>query len=84
MSVKGGCIEGLDWTKAIHIWAKNAMVPIPEGSETHSEVSEFTTYSYHDSESLDQPGLLAGSGGCHMPDSQEQPTTIKGACELSG
>lgn len=39
VSVKGGCIEGLDWTKAIHIWTKSAMVPIPEGSEAHSERS---------------------------------------------
>ncbi|EHK19183.1 uncharacterized protein TRIVIDRAFT_49365 [Trichoderma virens Gv29-8] len=39
LSVKGGCIEGLDWTKAIHIWTKSAMVPIPEGSEAHSERS---------------------------------------------
>ncbi|KAL7939154.1 Mss4-like protein [Trichoderma chlorosporum] len=39
LSIKGGCIEGLDWTKAIHIWTKSAMVPIPEGSEAHSERS---------------------------------------------
>lgn len=24
VSVKGGCIEGLDWTTAIHIWCKRA------------------------------------------------------------
>lgn len=29
VSVKGGCIEGLDWAKAKHIWVKRAMVPIP-------------------------------------------------------
>ncbi|KAH8899287.1 hypothetical protein GQ53DRAFT_816449 [Thozetella sp. PMI_491] len=44
VSVKGGCIEGLDWKDAIHLWTKSAMVPIPEGSETHSEESEFTAY----------------------------------------
>uniref|UniRef100_A0A8H7N7B9 Uncharacterized protein n=1 Tax=Bionectria ochroleuca TaxID=29856 RepID=A0A8H7N7B9_BIOOC len=36
ISIKAGCIQGLDWTKAIHIWAKNAMVPIPEGSESYT------------------------------------------------
>jgi len=35
--VKGGCIEGLDWKQAKHIWVKRAMVPIPEGVETHDE-----------------------------------------------
>ncbi|KAL7897004.1 Mss4-like protein [Trichoderma sp. SZMC 28014] len=39
LSVKGGCIEGLDWSKAIHIWTKSAMVPIPEGTESYSERS---------------------------------------------
>lgn len=37
VSVRGGCIQGIDWTKAVHIWTKNAMMPIPEGSETYSE-----------------------------------------------
>ncbi|KAL7906173.1 Mss4-like protein [Trichoderma velutinum] len=45
LSVKGGCIEGLDWTKAIHIWTKSAMVPIPEGSEAHSEASSSPEFS---------------------------------------
>ncbi|KAL7945123.1 hypothetical protein V8C42DRAFT_70630 [Trichoderma barbatum] len=45
LSVKGGCIEGLDWTKAIHIWTKSAMVPIPEGSEAHSERSNSVEFS---------------------------------------
>lgn len=25
VSVKGGCLEGLDWGKAIHIWTKSAV-----------------------------------------------------------
>ena len=33
ISVKGGCIEGLDWSRAIHIWTSEAVVPIPEGVE---------------------------------------------------
>lgn len=60
VSVKGGCLEGLDWKSAIHIWyatlprnihsrkgryltgrlpsrTKSAMVPIPEGVESHKE-----------------------------------------------
>lgn len=35
--MKGGCIEGLDWKSAKHIWCKRAMVPIPEGVETSEE-----------------------------------------------
>jgi hypothetical protein len=37
VSVKGGCIEGLDWKNAKHIWTKNALVPIPEGVEKYEE-----------------------------------------------
>lgn len=35
ISIKGGCIEGLGWSRAIHLSTKSAMVPIPEGSEAH-------------------------------------------------
>ena len=41
---------------------KSAMVPIPEGSETHSEESEYTDYG-PTQEMLDQPTDLRGSGG---------------------
>lgn len=34
VSVKGGLLEGLDWSKAQHIWTKSAVVPIPEGVRT--------------------------------------------------
>lgn len=69
VSVKGGCIEGLDYSKAIHIWTQNAMVPIPEGAESHSQESPRTPYG-SDHEMLDQPGPLAGSGYCNdSPDS---------------
>lgn len=37
VSVKGGCIEGLDWTTAKHIWTKNSLVPIPEGVERYEQ-----------------------------------------------
>ena len=64
------------------------MVPIPEGSETHSEESEFTAYSSQNSshcqDKLDQPGELTGSGGCHKKALEERPPTVAGACELSG
>lgn len=33
ISVKGGILEGLDWSQAKHIWTKRAVVPIPEGVE---------------------------------------------------
>lgn len=29
ISIKGGCIEGLDWSSAQHIWVESAVVPIP-------------------------------------------------------
>ncbi|KIH94501.1 hypothetical protein SPBR_06138 [Sporothrix brasiliensis 5110] len=62
VSVKGGCLEGLDWRSAIHIWTKTAMVPIPEGSESHSEEADYTEYG-SSQEELDQPEMLRGSGG---------------------
>lgn len=63
VSVKGGCIDGLDWKTAIHIWTNSAMVPIPEGSESHSECSGYTDYG-PTQELLDQPGEeLTGAGG---------------------
>ncbi len=34
VSIKGGCLEGLDWGGAKHIWCKEAVVPIPPGLET--------------------------------------------------
>ncbi len=37
VSVKGGCIRGLDLKGAKHIWCKRAMVPIPEGVERFDE-----------------------------------------------
>jgi len=45
------------------------MVPIPEGSETHSEESGYTDYG-STQEELDQPGDLVGSAGCNVPPSQ--------------
>ncbi|ROW07809.1 hypothetical protein VMCG_03572 [Cytospora schulzeri] len=82
VSVKGGCLEGLDWNKAIHIWTKSAMIPIPEGAESYSEESEQTA-GYSDSqETLDQPGMLTGSGG--DPDQERGKGQVEGLCELSG
>ncbi|GKT64772.1 glutathione-dependent formaldehyde-activating enzyme [Colletotrichum tofieldiae] len=77
VSVKGGCIDGLDWKTAVHIWTKNAMVPIPEGAESHSEEAEYTDYG-PTQEALDQPTDLRGSGG------SLSPANIDGRCELSG
>ncbi|KAH8793476.1 Mss4-like protein [Hyaloscypha finlandica] len=45
VSVKGGCIEGLDWRSAKHIWCKRAMVPIPEGVERNEEEPDNEDYS---------------------------------------
>lgn len=32
--MKAGCVEGLDWKGAVHIWTKRAVVQVPEGVET--------------------------------------------------
>lgn len=56
------------------------MVPIPEGSESHSEESGWTDYGQAQ-ETLDQPTVLTGSGGDMPPEEDKQ---IHGACELSG
>ncbi|KAI1338745.1 acyltransferase family-domain-containing protein [Xylariaceae sp. FL0016] len=76
VSVKGGCLEGLDWGSATHIWTKSAMVPIPEGSETHSEGPSESEYC-SSINTLDQPTTPAalprvpeyfsGSGGGFPP-----------------
>lgn len=29
-SCKGGCVKGLDWSKAAHIWCQEAVLPIPK------------------------------------------------------
>ncbi|KAI0521555.1 glutathione-dependent formaldehyde-activating [Xylaria bambusicola] len=90
VSVKGGCIDGLDWGSATHIWTKSAMVPIPEGSEAHSTEPPDSDYS-SSQETLDQPsdhpGPLMNSGG--WPEEANTPEVaklgrVKGACELSG
>lgn len=60
------------------------MVPIPEGSETHSgESSSLADYGSQQEE-LDQPGELTGTGGCHRPVDDEAGKLVTGACELSG
>ena len=35
--VKGGCLDGLDVSNAVHIWCKEAIVPIPDGVERFEE-----------------------------------------------
>lgn len=34
VSIKGGLVEGLDWTGGIHIFTRSAVVPIPEGAKS--------------------------------------------------
>lgn len=36
LSIKGGCLEGLSWEGARHIYTRTARVPVPEGSEQAS------------------------------------------------
>lgn len=40
VSVKGGCIEGLVWEGAKHLWVKRARVMIPAGAERWEEGPE--------------------------------------------
>ena len=35
ITIKGGCIEGLDWTGGIHIYTRTALIPIPEEAEQY-------------------------------------------------
>lgn len=88
--MKGGCLEGLDWKTAIHIWTKSAMVPIPEGSESYEGEPTDSEYSSNQ-EMLDQPadppGILMNNGGPY-PDARptEEVARLaktKGLCELS-
>jgi hypothetical protein len=82
VSVKGGCLDGLDWKKAIHIWTKSAMVPIPEGSEAHTEESGYTDYG-ETQEVLDQPTDDTTGGGASSQ-SRKPRRDYTGGCELSG
>jgi hypothetical protein len=64
------------------------MVPIPEGSEAHSEESEYTDYGSPQG-SLDQPLYLRGNGGDGSDVNAvgapaDRKPSVKGACELSG
>lgn len=66
------------------------MVPIPEGSESHSEEPTDSDYGSMQ-ESLDQPiddpGPLINSGGWSpgaQPTEAERLNRVRGACELSG
>lgn len=81
VSVKGGCLEGLDWSKAIHIWTKSAMIPIPEGAESYSEEEERTTCYSDSQEALDQPGMLTGNGG--DPGQERTRHQVRGLCDLT-
>lgn len=36
LSVKGGCVDGLSWEGAKHIWTRTARIPVPEGSDPKS------------------------------------------------
>lgn len=59
------------------------MVPIPEGSETHSEESTVSTDYGSMQEMLDQPTDLRGSGE-PVTDADRDGGHIQGGCELGG
>ncbi|KAI8628107.1 Mss4-like protein [Xylariaceae sp. FL1651] len=40
VSIKGGCVEGLDWTGGKHIYVRSAVMKIPEEWETYETVPE--------------------------------------------
>jgi hypothetical protein len=37
VNVKGGLVEGLDWSTAKHIYVETAVVPIPDGAESYPQ-----------------------------------------------
>ena len=41
VAVKGGLLEGLDWSEAKHIYCRSAVVPIPEGVERWEGAPDF-------------------------------------------
>ncbi|KAF7938917.1 uncharacterized protein EAE98_001254 [Botrytis deweyae] len=61
VSVKGGCIEGLDWKLAKHIWVKRAMVPIPEGAEVLEEEPNYDPYICRTTDLLENGKMDAGA-----------------------
>ncbi|TGO30701.1 hypothetical protein BPAE_0004g01630 [Botrytis paeoniae] len=61
VSVKGGCIEGLDWKMAKHIWVKRAMVPIPEGAEVLEEEPDYDPYICRTTDLLENRKMDAGA-----------------------
>ncbi|KAI0473914.1 glutathione-dependent formaldehyde-activating [Xylariaceae sp. FL0804] len=80
VSITGGCIAGLDWQNAIHIFTRSAMVPIPEASETYpgdlpAAAAAASSSSPSDSEyggsqdslreGRDRHSFLMDSGGFH-------------------
>ncbi|KAH9904488.1 Mss4-like protein [Xylariomycetidae sp. FL2044] len=40
VSIKGGCVEGLDWSGGKHIFVRSAVMKIPEGWETYDTVPD--------------------------------------------
>ncbi|KAI0814142.1 Mss4-like protein [Xylaria sp. FL0064] len=38
VSIKGGCVEGLDWSSGSHIYVRSAVIKIPDGSEAYETV----------------------------------------------
>ena len=40
VTVKAGCVEGLSLTGARHIWAKSAVLPVPEDADMEEPTEE--------------------------------------------
>ncbi|KAK3328923.1 Mss4-like protein [Apodospora peruviana] len=72
VSVKGGCIDGLDWKAAIHIWTKSAMVPIPEGSG----IEEDNNLDMVETSPDDNPAALTPSPGHNLCDEGAGPMMV--------
>ncbi|KAI1080863.1 Mss4-like protein [Whalleya microplaca] len=41
VSIKGGCVEGLDWGGAVHIYVRSAVLKIPEEWEQYETVPPY-------------------------------------------
>jgi len=40
VSIKGGCIEGMDWSEGTHIWTESAVVRIPAAAKKWAQSPE--------------------------------------------
>ena len=68
VSIKGGVIEGLDWSDAKHIWTKRAVVPVPEEAQQWRESPEPTPAPEQEHEPMDEKTQESIHQAMHQPE----------------